>query len=73
MLEVRTMLKWTDGKAIKNEFDIQILDLLGPKTKEDLEPAPKAQKQPKTKLVANKDVKKENVAGEISFTNVPSM
>ncbi|XP_069684167.1 probable glutamine--tRNA ligase [Periplaneta americana] len=35
MQEVRTMLKWADGKAIKNEVDLQVLDLLGPKTEAD--------------------------------------
>lgn len=41
--EVRKQLKWADGKAIKNEVDMQVLDLLGPKTAEDMEkPAKKA-------------------------------
>jgi len=35
MSEVRNKLKWGDGKAIKNEIDMQILHLLGPKTEED--------------------------------------
>jgi len=34
--EVRDALKWGDGKLVKEEFDKQILDLLGPKTDEDM-------------------------------------
>lgn len=49
MLQVRNALKWADGKAVKNEFDVQLLDLLGPKTEADLAPAPKQVKQPKDK------------------------
>ncbi|XP_071495236.1 glutamine--tRNA ligase-like [Diadema antillarum] len=34
--EVRQKLKWADGKAIKNEVDMQVLILLGPKTEADM-------------------------------------
>ncbi|XP_076447840.1 glutamine--tRNA ligase-like [Babylonia areolata] len=44
--EAKSLLKWADGKAIKNEVDMQILDLLGPKTEADLE-KPSKQKAPK--------------------------
>jgi hypothetical protein len=40
----RNQLKWADGKAIKSEIDMQLLDLLGPKTEEDLAPPKKADK-----------------------------
>lgn len=46
MQEVRTNLKWADGKDIKSEFDDAILNLLGEKTEADLAPV---QKAPKTK------------------------
>ncbi|XP_013387414.1 glutamine--tRNA ligase [Lingula anatina] len=46
--EARETLKWADGKALKNEVDIQLLDLLGPKTAEDLE-KPKDKKEKKGK------------------------
>lgn len=49
MQEVRSILKWADGKAIKNEFDVQLLDLLGPKVDADLTPTPKQVKQTKAK------------------------
>uniref|UniRef100_A0A8C4EWD6 Glutamine--tRNA ligase n=1 Tax=Dicentrarchus labrax TaxID=13489 RepID=A0A8C4EWD6_DICLA len=41
MGEARTALKWADGKVIKNEVDMQVLHLLGPKTEADLEKKPK--------------------------------
>lgn len=34
-----------DGKAVKNEIDVQILDILGPKTEADLAPASKTDKK----------------------------
>ncbi|XP_035676746.1 glutamine--tRNA ligase-like isoform X1 [Branchiostoma floridae] len=42
MGKARGKLKWADGKAIKNEIDMQILDLLGPKTDADKEKPVKA-------------------------------
>lgn len=65
MHELRTILKWADGKAIKNEIDIQMLDLLGPKTDADLAPVPKAPKQKanikeKEKIVKNDDKNTDN-------------
>ncbi|XP_072223900.1 glutamine--tRNA ligase isoform X2 [Leuresthes tenuis] len=44
MGEARSALKWADGKVIKNEVDMQVLHLLGPKTEADLEKKPKPQK-----------------------------
>ncbi|KAL6268379.1 hypothetical protein P5V15_001512 [Pogonomyrmex californicus] len=54
MQQVRNVLKWADGKAIKNEFDIQLLDLLGPKVESDLASVPKQAKQPKDKQMKTK-------------------
>ncbi|XP_056129518.1 glutamine--tRNA ligase [Lampris incognitus] len=51
MGEVRTALKWADGKIIKNEVDMQVLHLLGPKTEADLE------KKTKKAKVSENDVK----------------
>ncbi|XP_059622041.1 probable glutamine--tRNA ligase [Phlebotomus argentipes] len=47
MQEVRSALPWADGKAVKSEVEVQIFDLLGPKTEADLAPPPKAEKKPK--------------------------
>lgn len=47
MQEVREKLPWADGKQVKNEFDVQIFDLLGEKTEADLAPPPKKQKEKK--------------------------
>uniref|UniRef100_A0A3B4WQA3 Glutamine--tRNA ligase n=1 Tax=Seriola lalandi dorsalis TaxID=1841481 RepID=A0A3B4WQA3_SERLL len=45
MGEARAALKWADGKVIKNEVDMQVLHLLGPKTEADLEKKPKVMLQ----------------------------
>ncbi|CAG0897953.1 unnamed protein product [Cyprideis torosa] len=45
LAELRNSLKWADGKAVKNEVDLQMLTLLGPKTEEDLRPKPKKKDQ----------------------------
>lgn len=51
LAELRGKLLWADGKAIKNEVDVQMFDLLGPKTEADLAPPPKAEKKPKGEKV----------------------
>ncbi|XP_018046369.1 PREDICTED: probable glutamine--tRNA ligase isoform X2 [Atta colombica] len=61
MQQVRNILKWADGKAIKNEFDVQLLDLLGPKVDADLASISK-QVKPKDKQTKAKkleDAKEE--------------
>ncbi|XP_076289861.1 glutaminyl-tRNA synthetase [Lasioglossum baleicum] len=45
MQSVRNNLKWADGKAVKNEFDVQILVLLGPKVDLDFKPLTKLERQ----------------------------
>ena len=59
MQEVRNYLKWADGKCVKNEVDIQLLDLLGPRTAADLAPIPKETKN-KQKAPENDAKKKPN-------------
>ncbi|PIK47504.1 putative glutamine--tRNA ligase [Apostichopus japonicus] len=59
MGEVRKQLKWADGKAIKNEVDMQVLDLLGPKTAEDMEKPAKKAKEPKQGKGKSKEEKRE--------------
>lgn len=46
--EIRKALPWADGKAVKNEVDVQMFDMLGPKTDADLAP-PSKEKRPKDK------------------------
>ncbi|XP_053325199.1 glutamine--tRNA ligase [Spea bombifrons] len=66
MGEARNKLKWADGKIIKNEVDMQVLHLLGPKTEADLEKKPKVAKQKvpetekKAEVTVNDDVKLES-------------
>ncbi|XP_061837793.1 glutamine--tRNA ligase [Nerophis lumbriciformis] len=56
MGDVRSALKWADGKALKNEVDMQILLLLGPKTEADLEKKSKVQKaKPENDMKAKKE------------------
>uniref|UniRef100_H3DKM7 glutamine--tRNA ligase n=1 Tax=Tetraodon nigroviridis TaxID=99883 RepID=H3DKM7_TETNG len=55
MGETRTVLKWADGKAIKNEVDMQVLHLLGPKTEADLEKKSKPQKAKGDENAAKKE------------------
>ena len=60
MGKVRGQLKWADGKEIKAQVEIQLLDLLGPKTDADLLPPPKAEK----KKTEKKPVKEEKKSGD---------
>ena len=46
--ELRSKMKWADGKLVKSEMDSQILNLLGPKTELDLNP-PKEKKEAASK------------------------
>ncbi|XP_043260696.1 probable glutamine--tRNA ligase isoform X1 [Colletes gigas] len=62
MQQVRNNLKWADGKAIKNEFNVQMLVLLGPKVGSDLAPPPKTVKQTKTKKPESENVEQKNAA-----------
>ncbi|XP_063147536.1 glutamine--tRNA ligase isoform X2 [Candoia aspera] len=56
MGEARSKLKWADGKIIKNEVDLQVLNLLGPKTEADLEKKPKTPKAHNTEPEKGKSV-----------------
>ena len=63
MGKVRSQLKWADGKEIKAQVEIQLLDLLGPKTDADLLPPPKAEKK-KTEKKPAKEEKKSADSGD---------
>lgn len=65
MQEVRTDLKWADGKAVKNEIDVQLFKLLGPKTEQDLAPPPKVEKKPKAAAPAVPAEKAPTAANEV--------
>ncbi|EDV53703.1 probable glutamine--tRNA ligase [Drosophila erecta] len=45
--DVRGELKWADAKSVKAAIDVEIFDLLGPKTEADLKPPTKATEKPK--------------------------
>ncbi|CAL7935098.1 unnamed protein product [Xylocopa violacea] len=73
MQQVRNTLKWADGKAIKNEFDVQMLDLLGPKCDSDLAPQPKPGKQTKTKKPEKEKAQQKNAAVANEKTDVQTI
>ncbi|XP_043652081.1 probable glutamine--tRNA ligase [Drosophila teissieri] len=45
--DVRGELKWADAKSVKAAIDVEIFDLLGPKTEADLKPPTKANEKAK--------------------------
>ncbi|XP_016980573.1 probable glutamine--tRNA ligase [Drosophila rhopaloa] len=45
--DVRGELKWADAKSVKAAIDVEIFDLLGPKTEADLKPPTKQNEKPK--------------------------
>ncbi|XP_017124107.1 probable glutamine--tRNA ligase [Drosophila elegans] len=45
--DVRGELKWADAKSVKAAIDVEIFDLLGPKTEADLKPPSKQNEKPK--------------------------
>uniref|UniRef100_A0A4W6EP55 Glutamine--tRNA ligase n=1 Tax=Lates calcarifer TaxID=8187 RepID=A0A4W6EP55_LATCA len=59
MGEARSALKWADGKVIKNEVDMQVLHLLGPKTEADLEKKPKVKAKKEEVAVNGENFKTE--------------
>jgi len=72
MGKVRNKLRWADGKTIKNEIDMQVLNLLGPKTEEDLAP-PKKQKIPgpkEEKATKPKEVIEEESEGAATIAEL---
>lgn len=57
--EARQALKFADGREVKREMDMQILDLLGPKTELDMQS--KGKKKENKPKVAKKAVEKDQV------------
>lgn len=49
MGQVRVSLPWAESRKVKEEIDLQILTLLGPKREEDLVKPPKAKGEKKEK------------------------
>ncbi|XGW27947.1 hypothetical protein V3C99_008052 [Haemonchus contortus] len=63
--EIRSMLPWADGGYVKKEVDLRILELLGPKTIDELIPKKKVRKEEKPSKKAatiKSDVPEESVA-----------
>jgi len=72
MGRVRQKLVWADGKAVKAEVELQMLQLLGPKTEEDLKPPPKAEKKKpeKKKTEVKKEVTEEEEEGAATIAEL---
>lgn len=49
MGQVRAFLPWAESRKVKEEIDLQILTLLGPKREEDLVKPPKTKGEKKEK------------------------
>jgi len=64
MQQVRTELPWADGKAVKSEVDVQVFDLLGPKTEADLAPPPKNDKKGGKPAKVDKPKNENKVKGD---------
>ncbi|KAF5288075.1 hypothetical protein FQR65_LT12125 [Abscondita terminalis] len=64
MKQVMNELPWADGKAVKSEIDVQVLDLLGPKTETDLAAPPKIDKKASKTPKSEKKPKIEKVKVE---------
>ncbi|XP_058057261.1 probable glutamine--tRNA ligase [Anopheles bellator] len=58
LTEIRSLLPWVDGKALKCEVDVQIFDLLGPKTEADNVQGKKKREKPVLAEAASKIVHK---------------
>lgn len=52
---IKTALKWADGSKVKQELDDQILQLLGPKTEQDLVKPDKKKTKVTSFLLLNED------------------
>ncbi|EFO97175.1 hypothetical protein CRE_03478 [Caenorhabditis remanei] len=54
--ELRALLPWADGAITKKEVDLRFLELLGPKTAEDLAPKKKEKKVEAPKVQKTKEI-----------------
>lgn len=82
LAEARNKLLWADNKKVKEEFDLQVLTLLGPKTDEDLAKpvkGPKKTAENKEKKIDSKNKNSQPVCNGTSHeseqagASVPSM
>ncbi|GMS95613.1 hypothetical protein PENTCL1PPCAC_17788, partial [Pristionchus entomophagus] len=62
--DARAKLKWADGKFLATEVELQVRNLLGPKTDEDLKPKPKVkgEKEGEKKKVEESQEESEGAA-----------
>lgn len=69
MQEVREQLKWADAKSVKSAIDVEIFDLLGPKTEEDMKPLSKGDKKKEKPKPVEKNKSDGNIKEEDSSTD----
>ncbi|EYC10419.1 hypothetical protein Y032_0055g2548 [Ancylostoma ceylanicum] len=67
--EVRSLLPWADGSYVKKEVDLRILELIGPKTVDDLAPKKKIKKEEKPQ--EKKQAAKKSPEAGVSAAKVP--
>ncbi|KAH8335711.1 hypothetical protein KR074_011263 [Drosophila pseudoananassae] len=62
--DVRSELKWADAKSVKAAIDVEIFDLLGPKTEADLKPPPKQNEKPKAQAKPKQEAAQPSATAE---------
>ncbi|KAH8267235.1 hypothetical protein KR026_008596 [Drosophila bipectinata] len=62
--DVRSELKWADAKSVKAAIDVEIFDLLGPKTEADLKPPPKQNEKPKAQAKPKQEAAQPTATAE---------
>lgn len=70
--EVSKTLKWVDMKKVKSEIDMQMLDILGPKTAEDKSPTKKSGKKEK-KEKTEKESKSKDPPQQLDLETIMKM
>lgn len=66
--ELRALLPWADGAITKKEVDLRFLELLGPKTPEDLAPKKKEKKVEAPKVTKEPSDQKKDTPAEDEFS-----
>ncbi|ELU08311.1 hypothetical protein CAPTEDRAFT_221989 [Capitella teleta] len=70
MGEVRKELPWADFKAVKYEIDMAVLDLLGPKTEQDMKPLPKQKASGGNAKKEAKEKSNKRTEADLDLSNV---
>uniref|UniRef100_A0A2M4BF95 glutamine--tRNA ligase n=1 Tax=Anopheles marajoara TaxID=58244 RepID=A0A2M4BF95_9DIPT len=71
LTEIRHSLPWVDGRALKNEIDVQMFDLLGPKTTADEDQSKKKLQKAIPNVVKPTTALKESKAVTNTLDGIP--